>query len=455
MTAAPGGKDAPPIGDRRELVEWFEQGCKPPSAWRCGTEHEKFVFRRSDLSRPAHDAPDGIGELLRRLERFGWRPVREAGNTIALAMGEASITLEPGGQFELSGAPLETVHDTCDEVRAHLDQCREVGDELGLGFLGVGFDPKWRRADIPWMPKGRYAVMRRYMPKVGSLGLDMMLRTCTVQVNLDYSDETDMVEKFRLSLALQPLATVLFADSPFREGAPSGWLSLRSHVWTDTDPDRCGMLGFVFEDGFGFERYVDYCLDVPMYFVYRDGRYIDVAGRSFRDFLAGRLPELPGERPHIGDWSDHVTTAFPEVRMKRYLELRGADGGPWGRLCGLPALWMGLLYDGAARAAAWDLCKHWTDEERERLRVEAPERGFATRIGGRALDEVARDMVAIARQGLKARNRLDGAGSDETGFLGDLEAIAASGVTPAEEKQALFRGRWRGSVDPLFEEFAY
>ena len=443
------------IEDRRALVEWFEQGCKPPEDWRCGTEHEKFVFRRSGLSRPGYDGPDGIGELLRRLQAFGWQPKREAGKTVALARDKASITLEPGGQFELSGAPLETVHQTCDEVQDHLDQCRQAGDAMGLGFLGLGFDPKWRREDIPWMPKGRYAVMRRYMPTVGSLGLDMMLRTCTVQVNLDYADEADMVDKFRLSLALQPLTTVLFADSPFREGGLTDYLSLRSHVWTDTDPDRCGMLGFVFEDGFGFERYADYCLDVPMYFVYRGGRYIDAAGRSFRDFLEGRLPELPDERPHIGDWSDHVTTAFPEVRMKRYLELRGADGGPWGRLCGLPALWIGLLYDGAARAAGWDLCKHWTDEERERLRVEAPRLGFAAEIGGRPLRDIARDMVAIARQGLKARARLDGAGNDETGFLSELEEIAESGLTAAERKRALFEGRWGRRVEPLFEEFAY
>ena len=443
------------IEDRRALVEWFEQGCKPPGDWRCGTEHEKFVFRRSDFSRPAYDDPDGIGELLHRLEAFGWTPKREAGKTIALQLDGASITLEPGGQFELSGAPLETVHQTCSEVHDHLEQCRQVGDLMGLGFLGLGFDPKWRREDIPWMPKGRYAVMRRYMPTVGALGLDMMLRTCTVQVNLDYADEIDMVDKFRLSLALQPLTTVLFADSPFREGWPTDHVSLRSHVWTDTDPDRCGMLGFVFEDGFGFERYAEYCLDVPMYFVYRDGRYIDVAGRSFRDFLEGRLPELPGERPHIGDWEDHVTTAFPEVRMKRYLELRGADGGPWGRLCGLPALWIGLLYDGAARAAGWDLCKHWTGEERERLRLEAPRLGFAAQVGGRSLRDIAKDMVAVARQGLKARARLDGAGNDETGFLSDLEEIAESGVTAAERKRALFEGRWGGSVDPVFEEFAY
>ena len=454
MTAAPnvGGE---PITDRRQLVEWFEEGCKPASQWRCGTEHEKFVFRRRDLSRPGYDGPDGIAEILRRLEAFGWEPVREKGRTIALSRGAENISLEPGGQLELSGAPLETVHETCREVGEHLEQCRKVGDGLDLGFLGLGFDPKWRREDIRWMPKGRYDVMREYMPKVGGLGLDMMLRTCTVQVNLDYADEADMVEKFRISLALQPLTTLLFADSPFREGADTGYVSLRSHVWTDTDPDRCGMLGFVFEDGFGFERYADYCLDVPMYFVYRDGTYIDVAGRSFRDFMEGRLPELPGERPHMGDWSDHVTTAFPEVRMKRYLELRGADGGPWGRLCGMPALWMGLLYDGAARAAAWDLCGNWDAEERARLRAEVPKLGFRTEVGGRNLQGIARDMLAIAREGLRARARLDGAGNDETGFLADIEAIAADGITAAEHKRSLFRNRWGGSVDPVYEEFAY
>ena len=454
MTAASYG-GGEPITDRRQLVEWFEEGCKPAPQWRCGTEHEKFVFRRRDLSRPGYDGPDGIAEILRRFEPFGWEPVLEKGRTIALSRGAENISLEPGGQFELSGAPLETVHETCREVGEHLDQCRQVGDGLDLGFLGLGFDPKWRREDIPWMPKGRYKVMREYMPKVGNLGLDMMLRTCTVQVNLDYADEADMIEKFRISLALQPLTTLLFADSPFREGADIGYVSLRSHVWTDTDPDRCGMLGFVFEDGFGFERYTDYCLDVPMYFVYRGGTYIDVAGRSFRDFMEGRLPELPGERPHMGDWSDHVTTAFPEVRMKRYLELRGADGGPWGRLCGMPALWMGLLYDGAARAAARDLCGDWDAEARARLRTEVPRLGFRAEVGGRGLRHIARDMVSIAREGLRARARLDGAGNDETGFLTDIEAIAADGITAAERKRDLFRNRWGGSVDPIYEEFAY
>src|SRR3954468_9827748 len=352
--SGPSSVQGPPITDKRQLVEYHAAGCKPPEAWRIGTEHEKFVFRRADLKRVPYDGPDGIKALLQGMTRFGWDPVLENGNIIALSNdSQCSITLEPGGQFELSGAPLETVHQTCDEVHEHLRQVREVCDELGLGMLGLGFDPKWRREDIPFMPKARYQIMRDYMPRRGSLGLDMMLRTCTVQTNLDFASEADMIRKYRVSLALQPVATALFANSPFTEGRPNGFQSFRSQIWTDTDPDRCGDLPFVFEDGFGFERYVDYALDVPMYFVYRDGRYIDAAGQSFRDFLKGRLPALPGEVPLITDWGDHLTTLFPEVRLKRYLEMRGADAGTEPRLAALPALWVGLLYDGAALDAAW------------------------------------------------------------------------------------------------------
>ncbi|HTW52043.1 MAG TPA: glutamate--cysteine ligase, partial [Stellaceae bacterium] len=318
--SAPPKTPGVPITDRRQLVEFHENGNKPPAAWRVGTEHEKFVFRHKDLRRAPYEGPDGIGALLQGLLRFGWEPVREAGNIIALENdARCSITLEPGGQFELSGAPLETIHQTCDEVHEHLRQVREVCDELGLGMLGLGFDPTSRREDVGWMPKGRYRIMGAYMPKKGRMGLDMMLRTCTVQANLDYQSEADMVKKFRVSLALQPVATALFANSPFTEGKPNGYQSYRSLVWTDTDPDRCGTLPFVFEGGFGFERYVDYMLDVPMYFVYRDGQYIDASGQSFRDFLAGRLPALPGEIPTVTDWNDHITTAFPEVRLKSFL----------------------------------------------------------------------------------------------------------------------------------------
>src|SRR5579863_361100 len=370
--SAPSLTGGAPITDKRQLVEYLASGAKSPEAWRIGTEHEKFVFRRGDHRRVPYEGPDGILALLEGLKRFGWKPVLDAGNLVALSNDGGAISLEPGGQFELSGAPLRTLHQTCDEVHEHLRQVSVVGEELGIGLLGLGFDPVSRRDEVPWMPKGRYAVMRRYMPLKGKLGLDMMLRTCTVQVNLDFADEADMVRKFRVGLALQPVAVALFANSPFVEGKPSGFVSYRGHVWTDTDPDRTGLLPFVFEQGFGYERYVDYMLDVPMYFVYRDGRYIDVAGQSFRDFLAGRLPGFPGEHPTLGDWNDHLTTAFPEVRLKRYLEMRGADGGPWRRLCALPALWTGLLYDQKSLDGAADLVADWTADERETLRREAP-----------------------------------------------------------------------------------
>jgi len=437
-----------------DLVRWFEAGTKPADAWRVGAEHEKFVFRLADHA-PVPYEPGGIRALLDGLTRFGWSPVREGDNVIALERGGASVSLEPGGQFELSGAPLETIHDICEETGAHLQEVKVVADELGLGFLGLGFTPVWRRDEVPAMPKGRYGVMRRYMPKVGGLGLDMMFRTCTVQANLDFSSEADMVAKFRASLALQPIATALFANSPFVEGRPSGFLSARANVWTDTDPDRTGMLDFVFADGFGFEAYARYALDVPMYFVKREGAYVDVAGRSFQDFMAGKLPELPGLRPTLKDWADHATTLFPEVRLKQYLEMRGADSGTWSRLCALPALWTGVLYDSAALAAAWDLCKGWDIADHERLRADVARRGLKAEIAGRTVQDVAKDLLAIAREGLKRRNRLSGGLVDESGYLGELFEIADSGVTPAERLLELYHGPWKGDAGKAFEAFAY
>ena len=455
MTTAPSSPGAP-ITDKRQLVEHLESGCKPPAGWRVGTEHEKFVFRRADLRRVPYEGPDGIGAVLGEMTRFGWKPILENGNQIALENdAQCAITLEPGGQFELSGAPLETVHQTCDEVHEHLRQVREVCDELGLGMLGLGFDPKWRREAVPFMPKARYRIMRDYMPKKGRLGLDMMLRTCTVQANLDYGSEADMVKKFRVSLALQPVAVALFANSPFVEGRPSGRLSQRSLVWTDTDPDRCGTLPFVFEEGFGFERYVDYMLGVPMYFVYRDGRYIDASGQSFRDFIAGKLPALTNDVPRIGDWADHLTTAFPEVRLKTFLEMRGADGGPWRRLCALPALWVGILYDSSALDAAYDLVADWTAEEREAMRRDVPRLGLATPLRTRTLRDIALEMLEISREGLHRRARRSIAGEDETYFLDPLFAIAGSARTPAEELLEDYHTRWGGSVDPVFTDYAY
>jgi len=444
------------VTDRRQLVEYLEQGCKPSADWRIGTEHEKFAFRWSDLSPLPYEGPDGIGAVLQAfVDRFGWEPVREGENIIALSRGMASISLEPGGQFELSGAPLSTIHQTCAEVTQHLREVKAIGEDLGFGMLGLGFNPLWRREEIPWMPKGRYRIMRAYMPRKGGLGLDMMTRTCTVQVNLDFASEADMVKKFRVSLALQPVATALFANSPFTDGRPNGFQSYRSHIWTDTDPDRTGDLPFVFEDGFGFERYVDYALSVPMYFAYRDGTYIDASGLDFRDFLAGRLSVLPGEPPSLSDWNDHLTTLFPEVRLKRYLEMRGADGGPWNRLCALPALWVGLLYEGGALDAAWDLVKDWTAEERATLRRDVPRMGLSAPFRSGTVQDLARRVVAIARHGLTARARMAAMGDDETHFLEPLAHIAESGITQASELLRQYEGPWQGDVRPLYRACAY
>lgn len=453
--SSPSNVSDSPITGKAQLVEYIASGGKPKEAWRIGTEHEKFGFRLDDLRPPTFEGERGIEALLKGLTRFGWEAVEEHGKVIALLKDGASVTLEPAGQFELSGAMLENIHETCSEVGGHLNEVKTVADEIGLGFLGMGFQPKWRREDMPWMPKGRYKIMRDYMPKVGKLGLDMMTRTCTVQVNLDYSDEADMVKKFRVSLALQPIATALFADSPFTEGKPNGYLSYRSHIWTDTDPDRTGMLDFVFEDGFGYERYVDYLLDVPMYFSYRNDEYIDLSGQSFRKFMDGKLPALPGATPTLRDWSDHMTTAFPEVRLKKFLEMRGADGGPWNRLCALPAFWTGLLYDDAALDAAWDLVKDFTLAERNALRDGVPKLALKVPFRNGTLRDLALEALKISAAGLQRRARRNKSGADESIFLAPLIEFAEANQTPAERKLALFHGEWGGSVDPVFREFAY
>ncbi|MEO8459895.1 MAG: glutamate--cysteine ligase [Dokdonella sp.] len=453
--SGPSAVNEDPIRDRAQLIDYIASGSKPASEWRIGTEHEKFGFRLDDLRPPTWEGERGIGALLEGLAKLGWDRVIEDGKLIALSLDGASVTLEPAGQLELSGAPLETIHDTACEVSLHLKQVKTVADELRLGFLGMGFQPKWTRADMPIMPKGRYGIMRRYMPLKGQLGLDMMLRTCTVQVNLDYASEADMVKKFRVGLALQPIATALFADSPFTDGKPNGYLSYRSHIWTDTDPDRTGMLDFVFEDGFGFERYVDYLLDVPMYFSYRDGRYIDLAGKSFRKFMSGDLPDLPGAKATMRDWADHMTTAFPEVRLKKFLEMRGADGGPWNRLCALPAFWAGLLYDSTALDAAWDLVKDFSRAERHALRDGVPKHGFKLGFRDGTVRDLAEQALKIAGHGLRRRARVNGYGADEAMFLEPMIEFVQANQSPAERKLELFHGPWKGSVDPIFREFAY
>ena len=442
----------PIIESRDQLVAPMAGGEKPKDAWRIGTEHEKLVYCRKTFKAPSYDEPGGIRDILLSLREFGWEPVEEGGKVIAMRGDDGTVSLEPAGQLELSGAPLENLHETCAETGRHLDQVKQVGERFGVGFLGLGMWPDKTREDLPIMPKGRYDIMLRHMPRVGSLGLDMMLRTCTIQVNLDYSSEADMAHKFRTSLALQPLATALFANSPFTEGKPNGYLSFRSHIWSDTDPHRTGMLPFVFEDGFGYERWVDYMLDVPMYFVFRDGKYIDAAGLSFRDFLDGKLSVLPGEKQTQSDWWDHLSTAFREVRLKSFLEMRGADGGPWSRICALPAFWVGLLYEQSSLDAAWDLVKDWTVEEREDLRNAVPKLALDAPIpGGGTLRDLARQVLPIARSGLAKRARLNSSGDNETGFLETLDEIVASGRVPAQVLLNRYHGEWGEDISRVYK----
>jgi len=448
--------EQPVLTNPRQLVAWMADGGRAKDQWRIGTEHEKFGFHTDTLQPLPYGGPRGIQAVLSGLaEQFGWTEVDEGGDIIALKKDDCSITLEPGGQLELSGGLLDNLHQTCHEVNTHLAEVRQVAEPMGVGFIGLGFHPTAKRDDIEWMPKGRYEIMRNYMPKVGQLGIDMMKRTCTVQVNLDFSDEADMVAKLRASLALQPVATALFANSPFVEGAPSGYLSYRSHVWTDTDPDRTGTLPWVFESGMGYERYVEWMLDVPMYFVQRHGRYIDVAGQSFRDFMGGRLAALPGEYPVLSDWEDHLTTAFPEVRLKRFLEMRGADGGPWRRLCALPAFWVGLLYDQVNLDHCLSLIQTWSPDDHDQLRLDVAREGLKATIHGRSVRDLAKECVEMARSGLSRRQRLTGSGEDEGGFLVALEEVVNRGTTPAEEKLAAYHGRWGQDLSALFKEYAY
>ncbi len=445
-----------PIENKAVLVDYLASGCKPQSEWRIGTEHEKFGFAL-DSHTPLPYEGDGptIKKMLEGLQQYGWAPMIEEGYLIGLSRDGATVTLEPGGQFELSGAPLDDIHETCSEVNIHLKEVKKIADEMGAGFLGLGFSPVTSLEDTPIMPKPRYKIMRNYMPKVGRLGRQMMFRSCTVQVNLDFSSEPDMVKKFRTSLALQPVATALFANSPFADGRPNGFLSYRSYIWGDTDPDRTGMLPFVFEDGFGFEQYVDYALDVPMYFVKRDGHYLDASGKSFRDFMAGKLDILPGEKPSLKDWEDHISTIFPEVRLKTFLEMRGADGGPWSRLCALSAFWTGIFYDAEALDEAWSLVKDWNVYEREGLRRNAPTLGLNAPFRLTTMQDLAKKVLEISHNGLKRRARHNAYGENESLFLRGMEDIARAGITPAEELIACYHGEWEGDLDMIFTAGAY
>ncbi len=444
------------VVNKRELINYMKAGCKKKADWRIGTEHEKFAFNLKNFSSLTYQGENGIQELLQRMIRFGWEPIFENGNIIGLSSHDGcSISLEPAGQVELAGAPLKDIHQTCDEVQKHLQQVKSIAKEMNIGFLGLGHQPKWSVDASPWMPKERYKIMRSYMPKKGSRGIDMMVNTCTVQVNLDFDTEKTMTQMFRIGIALQPIATALWANSPFYLGKPSGYLSYRSHIWSDTDPDRCGMLPLVFKEDFGFERYVDYALNVPMYFVVRNGKYIDVSGDSFLAFMSGGLKKLPGERPSFSDWETHLSTIFTEVRLKTFLEMRGADGGPWNRLCGLPAFWVGLLYDADARESAWNLVKNWTINDMAELRSKVPIKALNTSFRGKRLIELAEQVLLISHQGLKNRCCKDSVGMDETHFLNPLFQIVNSGVTPAEELISAYKGRWKKNIDHVFTEYAY
>lgn len=450
--------DLTPISGRDDLVGWLAGGGKPPEAFRIGTEHEKFGFRWDDLKPVPYEGPGGIGAILEGMgDLTGWDPIEDSGNVIGLADpgGGGAISIEPGGQFELSGAPLDSLHDTCVEANQHLAQVREVSDRFGVGFLGIGVAPEWTRAEMPKMPKQRYDIMTNYMPKVGSRGLDMMYRTATIQVNLDFADEADMIRKMRVGLALQPVATALFANSPFLEGKPNGYLSYRAEIWRDVDPDRCGPLPFVFDEGFGFEAYVDWALRAPMYFVSRGGRYIDATRATFADFMAGRFDAMPGERPTMGDWTNHLSTLFPEVRLKRFIEMRGADGGPWSRICALPALWVGLLYDAGVLDQADRLAAEFSAADRETMLRAVPRHGLKAEVAGRTVRDIAIDVLALSAEGLRRRGRHNSSGDDERIFLSPLQDVVGRNRTPAEELLAAYHGPWQGDLSRIYRDHAF
>jgi glutamate--cysteine ligase len=451
--------DFRPIEGIDELVAYLAAGNKPRENWRIGTEHEKFPFYVDGHAPVPYGGERGIRALLEGMQKtLGWDPILDEGRVIGLVepTGQGAISLEPGGQFELSGAPLETIHQTCREGNAHLAQLREIAEPLGIRFLGLGGSPKWRLSETPRMPKSRYDIMTRYMPKVGRFGLDMMYRTCTIQVNLDFESEADMRRKMQVSLKLQPLATALFANSPFTDGRPNGLKSWRGEIWTDTDNQRSGLLPFCFSPQFGFADYVEWALDVPMYFVIRDGRYHDMTHLTFRQFMGGAAHNtIPDGLPTMGDWANHLSTLFPDVRLKRFLEMRGADGGPWRRICALPAFWVGLLYDEAALADADAMTADWTFEEVASMRAEVPAQGIAATFRGTPLRDVAREVLALSRQGLKSRNRTNRDGYDETTFLSTLDEVVARGTTSADEMLSAYHTRWGGSIEPAFMEYAY
>ena len=447
------------LSSKSQLIDWFEKGCKPKNKWKVGTEHEKFALKfnkkKNKYLPVSYGEENGINDILHEISKFGWKKILEKEKVIALKKCDQSITLEPGGQIELSGAPLYDIHSTCKETNEHLKLLKEVGNKLNIILLGLGSRPYENTIDIPWMPKERYKIMREYMPKKGTKGLDMMLSTCTVQANLDYSSEEDMVRKTSLAVRLQPIITALFANSPFSLGNPNGFLSIRSHIWADTDSDRCGVLKVALEKDFSFKKYIDYALSVPMYFVIRNNNYLNCAGKSFADFMEGKLEQFPGERPTLKDWEDHISTIFTEVRLKKFIEVRGADAGSWSRTCALPAFWVGILYDQDCLEAAEKICKNWNFNDIKNLSQEVSVSGLNTRIKNSNLLDLSKEFIAISKEGLRKRGIRDSAGQDETGYVGVLEEIVTLGKTPAETMIDNFTNKWNEDINKLIKGLSY
>lgn len=457
-------------GGLQQLTGWFSAAEKPRARFRVGTEHEKFGFLQtpspSDDARPPlpYDGPRGIESILNAIAddpvdaaaHGAWTPATDNGRTIALFRGDASITLEPGGQFELSGAPFSSLHDTQREVDEHVALLQRHCRPRGVGFVGLGFHPTATWDEMPLVPKGRYAVMARYMPTVGKRGLDMMKRTATVQANYDWLNERDMVASYQTALVVAPLVAALFANAPFVQGRPSGALSERQRVWSDTDPHRAGFPPAILADDFSYERYVQWALDVPMYFVRRDGLHHDVAGASFRAFMSEGLV-IDGQRVRatLRDFADHLTTVFPEVRLKRVLEVRSADVGPPSRLVALPAIYKGILYDDTARDRARALMEGVTSAELWSLRADVAVRGFAATFRGESILHRCRALVEEAHAGLARLAVKNAAGDDESIYLRSLHDVVASGRTFAEHLLQRYETVWGRSLAPLWDETAF
>ena len=447
------------IESKEDLIKPFQDGEKNYSDFKIGTEHEKFAFHLNTLKPVSFFEENGIENLLKALKKYGWDSILEGENTIGLSRNNSlavgTVTLEPAGQLELSGAPLNNVHQTYLELEEHKNQINKEGLKLGIGFLGAGLTPDWSFDEMPIMPKKRYQIMKNYMPKKGNLGLDMMFRSTTIQVNLDYSSEEDMIKKFRVSLALQPIATALFSNSPFLNGKSTGYKSFRSHIWTDTDPDRTGMLPFVFNGDMSYEKYVDYALRVPMYFIHRDGNYIDVAGCSFKDFLNGNLKQLPGEKPNLIDWENHLTTIFPEVRLKSFLEMRGADGGRFESVCALSSFWVGLLYDSTSLDSSWAIVKNFNTDQLQELRIKVAKNGLNSSVEGIDLKTLTRKILNLSSDGLRRRDILNANGENESIYLDPLEKILSTGKSPSDELIERFSKNWDKNLVNMYKEYTF